>query len=151
MLSFVLLRQIEVRHIHFVCVSSDCFHFKSCQLKWKWAEKPKKLCGCLINGSVFSGVVEQGQKWEKQGTLHCVPWMIWMWIKWFDKSWRWLCLTSISVALRFLTPICWYFVSRFFNSFLLLFKFWNFSQIFVKIFLRLAVFFCLFFQVSATT
>ena len=35
--------------------------------------KPKILCGCLARGSIFCGMVEQGQKLQKQGALHLVP------------------------------------------------------------------------------
>ena len=80
MLSFVLLRQIEIGHIHVVCISSDCFHFKSCQLKRKCAEEPKKLCECLTTGSVFSGMVEQVKN-KKSKALYTV---CHEWFEWFE-------------------------------------------------------------------
>ena len=91
----------------------------------KCAEEPKILCGCLARGSVFCRMVYEGQKWQRQGTLHLVPWMSWiswLWTEWFDNSWCWLCLISIFFGLRFLSPFYWYFVVSSCNFFFLLFQ-----------------------------
>ena len=59
----------------------------------KCAKEPEILCRCLAIRTIICGMVMQGQKWQKQGNLHLIPWMIrmiWVWIEWFE----WLLIYS---------------------------------------------------------
>ena len=60
----------------------------------KCAEESKTLCRCLARRCVFCGLVEQGQKWQKQGALLLVPQNHWTIIKFvimLKGKKRWSC------------------------------------------------------------